>query len=113
MSRAAKILERATIISFDFDIKKVLDDDGRPVDKKLMKDMERADKVELRNHGQELTGYIGRTIVFTASGYVEDSGADKGHFLISSYFSKEFALSQLSTDGKLVANDINGDKFKK
>lgn len=111
MSRAATILERVTTISYDFDIKKVLDDDGRPVPKKLIKDMERADKVELRGNGQELTGYIGRKVIFTASGYVEDEGADKGHFLIRSYFSKEFALSDSLTGGKLVDNTINGEKF--
>ncbi|MCP4528734.1 MAG: hypothetical protein GY833_22900 [Aestuariibacter sp.] len=111
MSRATQILERVSIISYDFDINKVLDDDGRPLPKKLLRDMERADKVELRNHGQELTGYRGNRIVFTAAGYVEDEGLDKGHFLMDSYFSKEFALSQTMTDGKLVANTINGDKF--
>lgn len=111
MSRATTILERITTISYDFDLKKVLTDEGRPVPKKLMKDMERADKVELRGNGQELTGYIGRKIIFTAAGYVEDEGLDKGHFMISSYFSKEFALSDSLTGGKLVDNTINGEKF--
>ena len=111
MSRATTILERITTISYDFDLKKVLTDEGRPVPKELMKDMERADKVELRGNGQELTGYKGRKVIFTAAGYVEDEGADIGHFMISSYFSKEFALSDSLTNGKLVANTVNGEKF--
>lgn len=82
--------------------------DGKKVPKELLKDMERSDRIELLNHGNEVTGYKGRSIVFTSGGYYD---TDDMQFEIESYYSKNFMIGSASK-GKIAPNTANAEKFK-
>lgn len=108
MSRAGNLIaqyERITLIKFDFDRDRTLNAQGRKLPHEIQADMEKADKVELRNHGQELMGYVGSKPVFVAGGYYEE---DDGEFVIESYYSKAF----MSSNGiRFEKNTVNPEMF--
>lgn len=108
MSRAADLIaqfERMTTIDFIFDADKVVDANSKDLPREVVKDMERADKIELIGGGSELIGHIDRKVAFTASGFYDEGD---GTFTVESYFSR--ALQ--SRDGKRFArNTTNADKF--
>ena len=79
-------LDEVTVFDFSIDLKKVFLNTTKDT-KELRKDMERAQRNELRQNGTELNGYKGSSIVYTASGY-----CDAGKFYVQSYFSKELLV---------------------
>jgi hypothetical protein len=112
MSKIAECLNKLDELGFmAFDNKIEVNQiifDGKKVPKELLKDMERAERIELQSFGNEVTGYKGRSIVFTAGG---DFEIDDQEFEISSYFSKNFMIGSKSK-GKLAPNTVNSDKFQ-